>query len=163
MMSGKSTFYCLIATWYQYQKEMGMFKMKLVLLVVLLSMFWTVGAWAQLKDGLWEISTQVEMKGMPQQMPPTVARQCMSKNDPAPKSQDKSYDCKTKNSKISGDTVMYEVECKGKGSTILTSGKMIYKSNNMEGTATTIIKTAGQQEMQMVSKMKGAYIGACPK
>jgi hypothetical protein len=142
---------------------MDMFKMKLIFLVVLLSVFWTVGACAQLKDGLWEISTQVEMKGMPQQMPPSVVRQCMSKNDPAPKSQDKSYDCKTKNSKISGDTVMYEVECKGKGSTVLTSGKMIYKSNSMEGTAATIIKTSGQPEMQMASKMKGKYIGPCPK
>lgn len=138
-------------------------KTMITVVVLLLSMFWAVGAWAQLKDGLWEITTQVQMKGMPQQMPPTTFRQCISKSDPVPKSQDKSYECKTTSQKMSGNTVSYAVECKGKEGVMATTGKNTYTGSTMDGSATTSFKMQGQPAMQMDSKMTGKYIGACPK
>ena len=138
-------------------------KKTLIVLVVVLSALWAAGAWAQFKDGLWEITTQVEMKGMPQQMPPATMRQCITQSDPVPKNQDKNYECKTTGQKISGNMVSYTVECKGKEGVMLTSGKTTYKGNMMDGAATTSFKMKGQPEMQMNSKMKGKYIGPCPK
>lgn len=140
-------------------------KKTLIIFVVLLSMLWSVGAWAQLKDGLWEMTTQVQIKGLPQKIPPTVTRQCITKSDPVPKAknQDSGYECKTRQSKISGDTVTYEVECTMKEGTVLTSGKTTYKANVMEGATTTIVKMKGQPDRKMASKLKGKYIGPCPK
>jgi hypothetical protein len=142
---------------------MGMRKKTLIFFVVLMSVLWTAGAWAQLKDGLWEITTQVEMKGMPQKMPPATVRQCITKSDPVPKSQDKKFECKVIDQKISGDTVNYSVECKGKDGVMQTSGKHTYTGSSMEGSSTTNFKMKGQPEMQMASKIKGKYIGPCPK
>ena len=138
-------------------------KKTLILFVVLLSALWATGAWAQFKDGLWEITTQVEMKGMPQQMAPATMRQCITRSDPVPKNQDKNYECKTTGQKISGNTVSYTVECKGKEGVVLTTGKTAYTGSMMDGAATTSFKMKGQPEMQMNSKMKGKYIGPCPK
>lgn len=121
------------------------------------------GVFAQLKDGLWEITTQVQIKGMPQQMPPVTSRQCMDKSDPVPKNQDKNYDCKTTSQKISGNTINYTVECKGKDGVMVTTGKNTYTGSTMDGTTTTSFKMKGQPEMQMTSKMSGKYLGACPK
>ena len=132
-------------------------------LVVLLSMLWAVGAWAQFKDGLWEITSQVEIKGMPQQMPPNTFRQCITQNDPVPKNQDKNYECKTTSQKIVGNTINYTAECKGPEGLLLTSGKNTYTGSMMDGSATTRFKMKGQPEMQMNSKMKGKYIGTCTK
>ncbi len=138
-------------------------KKTLIISVILLLTLWAAGAWAQLKDGLWEMTTSVEMKGMPQAMPPTIFRQCITKSDPVPKNQDKNFECKTTGQKISGNAVSYSVECKGKDSVMLTTGKTTYSGSAMEGTSTTNFKVKGQPEMQMTNKMKGKYIGPCPK
>lgn len=135
----------------------------MISVVVLLSMLWTAGAWAQLKDGLWELTTQAEIKGMTQQMPPATFRQCITKNDPVPKNQDKNFDCKTTAQKISGNTISYTVECKGKDGVMTTTGQSTYTGSTMDGTANISFKMKGQPEMQMNSKMKGKYIGVCPK
>lgn len=136
---------------------------KLFVLAILVSMIWIVNASAEIKDGLWEITTKAEMKGMPGQLPSTTMRQCITKSNPVPKSDTKRSECKTKDYKQSGDTVTYTIECTGKDSVVLTSGKMTYKGNMFDGTSTTNIKTKGQPEMQMKSKMSGKYIGPCTK
>lgn len=118
---------------------------------------------AQLKDGLWEMTTRAEMKGMTQQMPPATFRQCITKSDPVVKNQDKSYDCKTSVLKISGNTVSYTVECKGKDGVMVSTGKNTYTGNTMEGATTVSFTMKGQPAMQMTSKMKGKYLGPCPK
>ena len=138
-------------------------KKTLVFFVVLMLMLWAVCAWAQLKDGFWEITSQVEMMGMPQKMPPTTVRQCMTKSDPVPKNQDKQFECKAIDQKVSGNTVSYSVECKGKDGVMQTTGKHTYTGSSMEGSSTTNFKMKGQPEMQMASKMKGKYLGPCPK
>ncbi|MEE9911717.1 MAG: DUF3617 domain-containing protein [Deltaproteobacteria bacterium] len=135
---------------------------KTLTMVVLLLVLCTASAWAQLKDGQWEITTQVQIAGMQQQMPPTTFRQCMTKSDPVAKNQDKSYDCKTTSLKMSGNMVNYTVTCTGKEGEMQTTGKSTYTGNTMDGSATTSFKMKGQPAMQMTSKMSGKYIGPCP-
>jgi hypothetical protein len=124
---------------------------------------WSVSAWAQFKEGLWEFSTKVEIKGMPQTMPATTFRQCVTKSNPIPQSKDKNYDCKITSQKVSGDTISYTLECKGDQGVMQTTGKTKYTGNTMEGDSTTVFKIKNQPQMQMANKMKGKYIGPCPK
>ncbi|PKN17593.1 MAG: hypothetical protein CVU71_16150 [Deltaproteobacteria bacterium HGW-Deltaproteobacteria-6] len=134
--------------------------------IVLMVWFMVVSAgsaMAQFKDGSWEMTTQMEMKGMPHQMPPATFRQCITKSDPVVKNQEKGYDCKTTSLKVSGGTVAYSVECKGKDGTMVSTGTNTYTGSTMSGTATISLKMKGQPGMQMTSRMKGKYIGPCPK
>jgi hypothetical protein len=98
---------------------------------------------------------------MQQQMPPATVRQCITKSDPVVKNQDKDYNCKTTSLKVSGNTVTYAVECKGKEGTMFSEGKNTYTGNAMEGTSTTSFKMQGQPAMQVKTKMSGKYIGPC--
>lgn len=132
-----------------------------IILVVLSSVLWASGAWAEFKEGLWEITTQVEMKGMPP-MPPTTIRQCITKKDPVPQTQDKNHECKIIDQKIKGDTISYTVECTGSEGTMRITGTSTYTGNAMTGTATTVFKMEGH-EMQMESKTTGKYMGDCSK
>ncbi len=134
----------------------------IALSLIILPLFVT-SAWAEIKDGLWEITTRIEMKGMPGQIPPTTVRQCLTKKDPVPQAQDKQNNCKMIDQKVSGDTVTYSMECKGKDSVVFTSGTMSYKGNSFTGTSAMKIKSKGQPEMQMNSKIDGKYIGRCTK
>jgi Protein of unknown function (DUF3617). len=140
-----------------------MLNKNLIILAVIVSFVCSNSALAEIKDGLWEITTKAEIKGMPMQMPPSTVRQCITKKDPVPKAKDKSTECKMKDQSVSGDTVTYAMECTGKNSVVLTSGKMTYKGNTFAGTSTTNIKSKGQPERQMNSKMSGKYIGPCTK
>jgi len=138
--------------------------MKTILIgTVFISLLWSAGAWADVKEGLWEITTQMSMQGMPHAMPPTTFRQCITKSDPVPRSKDENLTCKTINQKVSGNTVHYTVECKGPEGSMQTTGNMSYRDKTMTGESTTIMKIKGQPPMQMMSKVKGKFIGACTK
>jgi hypothetical protein len=142
---------------------MWIMKKSLIVFVVLMSMLWTAGAFAELEEGLWEVTTQVEVRGMPQSIPPNTVRQCITKSNPVPQDKDKDYDCKTISQKISGNTVSYNMECKGKEGVMQTSGTTTYTDNFMNGASTTNFKMKGRPEMQMANKIKGKYLGSCPK
>ena len=137
-------------------------KISVLLVAAALLLVWQALAWAELKEGMWEITTQVEMKGMPHKMPPTTFRHCVTKSDPVPKSQPKkNFDCKTTASKIVGNTVNYTMECKGPDGTMTTTGTHTYTGTAMEGSSTTAMKMKGQQPMEMTNKITGKYKGPC--
>ena len=140
-----------------------MFNKKIIVLAVLFTLVCVAGAHAEIKEGLWEITTKVEMKDVPIQMPATTVKQCITKDKAVPKSASEDYECKTKDYKVSGDTVTYSVECWGKGGLMITEGKTTYKGNTFDGTSTTKIKAKDQPEMQMSNNISGKYIGPCKK
>ena len=135
----------------------------LLVLAVIVSLVCSSSALAEIKDGLWEVTSKAEIKGMPGQMPPSTVHQCLMKSDPIPRANDKSIECKINDQSINGDTVTYTMECKGKDSEVLTSGKMTYKGNTFAGALTTNIKSKGQPQMQMSNKISGKYVGPCTK
>jgi hypothetical protein len=140
-----------------------MFNKIITVLAVLFTLVWAAGAQAEIKEGLWEIMTKAEMKGVPMQMPATTVQQCITKDKPVPKSASDDYECKVKDYKVNGDTVTYKIECWGNGGLMITEGKTTYKGNTFDGTSTTRIKAKGQPEMQMSNKISGKYIGPCKK
>jgi hypothetical protein len=136
-----------------------------IALAIVVTLLLAAGASAEMKEGLWTITTQAEMKGMPMQMPATTMKQCITKKDMAPKPEksEKGQECKIKDQKVTGDTVTYTTECKTAESTMTSNSKITYKGDSFDGTTNTTIKTKGQPEMQMSSKMTGKYTGPCPK
>ena len=121
-------------------------------------------ALAQIKEGLWEMKTTMEMPGMPMKMPATTTRTCISKDDMVPKpgaQKGQPQECKMKEQKVSGDTVTYDMECTSKGGTTEISGKMTYTGDAMEGSST--MKVSGPNSMEITSKVTGKYIGQCTK
>ncbi|MCM2266090.1 MAG: DUF3617 domain-containing protein [Desulfuromonadales bacterium] len=109
-----------------------------------------------MKPGLWEITTSVEMPGMPFQAPPQTMRHCYTaqevKEQPVPKDEQ----CKVTDLKSSGSKVTWKVECKGemagKG-----EGEIIYQGDSAyEGK--TRMQTQG---MTMAMKYKAKRLGEC--
>jgi hypothetical protein len=134
-------------------------------LVIVISLAWITNVSAEMKEGLWQVTTKAEMKGTSMQMPATTIKQCMTKKDmtPKPEKQPKGQECTMKDQKVSGDTVTYTMECKNADSTTVQNGKMTYKGDSFEGANDTTIKTKSQPEMKMISTLVGKYLGPCPK
>jgi hypothetical protein len=118
-----------------------------------------------IKDGLWEITTKMEMAGMPGGAPPQTMQHCVTPKDlqdPAAmnRNPDKSHRCEVTDYKLQGNTASWKMTCKGDAMT--STGTATYS-----GTAyTTTTKTAmvrGGQTMNMTMEQAGKYLGPCKK
>jgi len=108
-----------------------------------------------LQDGQWEITTQTNMPGMPQNMKARPAiTVCLTKKDFMP--QHPQSDCKH-DSKISGNAVTFNVTCPDAAIT----GTYVYAGTTFEGKSQTKMKMEGK-DMVIDSTIKGKYLGPCP-
>jgi hypothetical protein len=111
-----------------------------------------------MKDGLWEITTTVEMPGMPAgMMKPQTITTCLSQKDSVPKGKNET-DCTVKDVKTEGNTVSWTVVCKEATS----KGRITYAGATYEGTTESTMKQDGK-DVTIKTTMKGKHIGPCPK
>jgi hypothetical protein len=107
-----------------------------------------------MEDGLWEITTTIDMPGMPSKSFTNTS--CLTKEKAVPQTTESS--CTLKDVKTQGNTVTWTVVCKEATST----GRVTYTGTTMEGAVETTVKSGGQT-MTMKSTMKGKRIGPCNK
>jgi hypothetical protein len=109
-----------------------------------------------MKPGLWEITVDLEIPGMPFQPPAQTIRQCYTaedvKGEPVPADEN----CQITNYKSSGNKVTWQLECTGamagKG-----EGEIVFQGDSAyEGKAT--IQTQG---MAMTTQYTGKRLGEC--
>src|SRR5436190_10225406 len=86
------------------------------------------------RDGKWEVTTEMEMAGMPMKMPPMVTTQCITKEDAddpqkaIPKGRGRGGEeptCKMEDYKIEGNKVTYTMKCEG-AQPMTIMGEMVY-------------------------------------
>lgn len=111
-----------------------------------------------MQDGLWEITTTVEMAGVPAGMiKPQTVTTCLSKSDYVPKTQ-KETDCTMKDVKTEGNTVTWTMVCKD----ATMKGRITYAGTTYDGTMETSMKQEGK-DMTVKTTMKGKHLGPCTK
>lgn len=131
---------------------------------IILALVWLPCANAaepNMNEGLWEITTKVEMKGMQVTIPPQVTKQCLTKKESVPQDKEKNPNCKITNQKVSGDTVTWAMVCKEKDGTIESKGMITYKGDKFDGTTNTTIKDKSGKTQQVGTKMSGKRLGPC--
>jgi hypothetical protein len=114
------------------------------------------------QEGKWEITTRMEMPGMPFTPPPMTFQQCLTGEKAVPQKEEPGQKCKMVEQKISGNTVNWTVRCKSSRGTSEARGEVIYEGDRMKGT-TRITSNEGGEQMTMTSHMKGHRIGPCGK
>src|SRR5262245_42324856 len=118
-----------------------------------------------MKDGLWEITTKMEMAGKSAgNMPQQVVRRCVTKKDlDDPRQTTPSGDarCKMTDYKLAGNTATWKMACEGK-SEMTGTGTITYSGESYTGNQTMTMKTSGQA-MNMKMDFTGRRVGDCPK
>ncbi len=105
-------------------------------------------------DGLWEITSTVDMPGMGSKS--FTHTSCLTKEKAVP--QTAQSGCTVKDVKTQGNTISWTVVC-NEGMSAST-GKVTYAGSTMDGVVETTMKTGGQT-MTMKSTMKGKRVGPC--
>ena len=136
-------------------------KMKHVLAVlVLVSLPSAVLAADGIREGLWEITSQMDVPGMPMAMPATTVRHCYTKEDV--KDQKKvittDKDCKVTDLKSSGSKVSWKMVCTGKNAGTFT-GETAFSGDSYN--SVMHMQSEGGKGSSMTIKAKGKRVGNC--
>ena len=110
---------------------------------------------AQGKDELWEISSKMDMPGMPMAIPPQVNRVCVGKNRKDEDLVPRQSDCRMVDSKRTGSKFTYKMECTGKEPMTMV-GDMNFGTNAYDGQMRmTMTRTNDTMNMAVSGKRVG--------
>ena len=140
-----------------------------LVLVLSVSWVWATAALAQMKEGLWEITTADGDGGDEGHARPDAGNDHPAmhhEKGPCPEAAEKGKGPGLQNQRPEDQRrhrgpMPWNVQ--ERTAVVQISGKMTYKDNMFEGTSTTNFQGKGRGEMQMTNKMTGKYIGPCPK
>ncbi len=111
----------------------------------------------------WEITSKMEMPGMPFAMPATTSKVCLppgGEKDPE-RTRDKKSNCEMTDVKTSGNKVSYKGKCVEKDGTMNMEGENTYERDSYHGTMHMTGKSQGH-DMDMKTTYSGKRIGgAC--
>ena len=113
-----------------------------------------------LEEGNWEVTTKMEIPGMPFQMPAQKHNQCITKKEFVPDQSDKNRDCKVTDQKVTGNTVSWKMSCKGKDGTTEGEGKITYAGKSYDGMMMANMTQKGET-MNMKMNFAGKHTGPC--
>ena len=112
---------------------------------------------AQGKDDLWEVSSKMEMPGMPMAMPAQVSRVCVGKNRKDEDLVPKQDNCRVVDSKRTGNKFTYKMECAGNDPSTVV-GEMTFGSNAYDGQMRMTMKKTNDT---MNMALSGKRVGDC--
>ena len=116
-------------------------------------------AFAQGKDDLWEVTSKMEMPGMPMAMPAQTHRLCVAKGGKDEDYIPKRDGCRMQDSKRVGNKVTYKMVCTGKD-TMTIAGETTFGGSSYDGRMVMSGKMDGQQ-MEMTQTYSGKRVGDC--
>lgn len=111
------------------------------------------------KDELWDVTSKMEMAGMPFAMPGQTHRVCVAKGNDAA-TIPRSEGCTVADSKRVGSKFTYRMECKSGNNDYTATGESTSTANGYQGTMRMSGKMEGQQ-MDMSMSYTGARAGNC--
>lgn len=117
---------------------------------------------SHMREGQWEITTKIEMPGLPVTIPPITIAKCLTKediNDPnkiVPKGGEKNDACKVSDYKVSGNKITWTMQCDEKSGGMKGTGEMTVKGETYDGSMKMTM-----QDQQMSMKFSGKRSGDC--
>ncbi|MFN2365364.1 MAG: DUF3617 domain-containing protein [Desulfurivibrionaceae bacterium] len=103
----------------------------------------------------WEITTTMEIPGMPFAMPPNTFRHCLEENG-VPYQAGDGEECETISREVSGDTVSWRISCRGEDGRIEMTGVTTYTGDNMDSQV-----KMQSEDGEMSMHMTGRRLGSC--
>jgi hypothetical protein len=129
--------------------------------VILLAIFSIsfAGSVPDIKEGEWEITTKKNIPAMGMEMPPMKHTQCLTKKNLIPQKSQSGEECKISQTKVTGNTVTWTMQCSGgHGGDMKGSGEITYSGSSFKG---KVEFKGAQPNSGMVSQISGQRIGDC--
>ena len=128
-------------------------------LLVLFSVATTVLA-LDFQPGKWQITSKVEMPGMPVSMPPMTVTQCMTDQEPVPAKSAQGQACEVSEMNSDGNTVIWKMKCSDPAGGSEGSGHITYDGDTFSGSIETKVGGPGSG-MVVTTQVSGKRLGNC--
>ncbi len=115
-----------------------------------------------MKEGKWEITTEIGLKGIPIKMPAMASTLCLTKKNPIPQEQPPDRNCAVTEQKTDGDTVTWKMVCRDNGAEVTSEGMITYSGVLFSGKIDTTI-SGGPMAMTASNTITGKYLGPCER
>ncbi len=127
---------------------------------VLVSLPTTILAADGIREGMWEITTKMEMPGMPMEMPPTTIKHCYTKEEVKDQKNmiNRDKNCTIIDFKKYVNKVSWKTKCTGKNAGMF-SGETVFTGDSYESVMTMQLDA---NKSHSAMNMKGKKIGDCP-
>jgi hypothetical protein len=135
---------------------------KLLALPLLAAIPAVLAAPPEMQPGLWEITSRMEMPGMPK-MPPQVYRHCYTKKDledakrTVPQGGDRN--CEVKDYRLQGSTATWKMECRGEAA-MTGTGTMTFGAQSYTGSMKSRMRREGTT-IETTQSWSAKRIGDC--
>lgn len=120
-----------------------------------------------MQPGLWEMTTQMQMPGMPYQMQAQTFRRCITQADldkyhgvPRPETHG-DMTCTMQKFDRSGSTINYSMKCTGKDGDMQFDGSTISDSPDAYHGTMHMTGTSDGHPMNMTAQTRGKRVGDC--
>lgn len=138
--------------------------MKIIAIVGFIFLVLGIGACSSgpdMKEGKWEITAEVSMKGIPMKMPAMSHEQCLTKEEMIPQEGlQTEQNCTISDQKTSGDTVSWNIVCKDGSMESKSDGTITYHGDTFEGTI-NMTMSGGPVSITSTNTITGKYLGPC--
>jgi len=122
-----------------------------------------------MRPGNWEITSVMEMPGMPMKPRPFTTTHCVKPEDvkdpenmiKKSEAREQDRNCKMTNFKITENTVRWELNCSGDRA-MTGTGEMKYSGDSYEGTFHMNMKGEDSGMREMTMHITGKRLGDCP-
>ena len=115
-----------------------------------------------MQDGLWEITSKVDVSGLPESPPAHTVQQCLTQKDFEGKMQqpeNQIIKCAVKDYRVEGNKASWSIDCSG-DSPSTGSGSLTYSSTSFAGVSKMKLGKQGE-EIEMTQTFSGKRIGEC--
>jgi ABC-type oligopeptide transport system substrate-binding subunit len=136
-------------------------KCSLVLLLLPLNIPPAFSQTPDIKEGLWEVSSQVSMAAMPMKIPAMTMQQCFTKQSMSPENILQQNNCQMHDLDIQNNQVRWSMNCEQEGMKMQGLGKIQYQKTSFSGTFDMTMSGAPQGAMAIQTKITGRYLGKC--
>ncbi len=114
-----------------------------------------------IKEGLWEITSQGSIIGMQMEVPEMKIEKCFTKESMSPENILQQNNCQMKNLNIQANKASWSMSCQQQGMTMEGSGNIQYQKTSFSGTFDLTMSGASAGAMSMKTTLAGRYIGNC--
>ncbi len=132
-----------------------------VLCVIVLATPAAFAAGPDMNPGQWEITSRLDMQGLPFAMPPITYSQCLTREDVVPRKAEKNKECTPVKTDLKGNTVSWVVECRDAGTVTRSTGTITYRKDAFDGVVTVENVPLKPGETPVKMTMSGKRLGAC--
>jgi hypothetical protein len=129
--------------------------------VILLAIFSIsfAGSVPDIQEGEWEITKIMTIQAMGMALPSKKYTQCLTKKNLIPYKSQSGEECKISQTKVTGNTVTWTMQCSGgHGGDMKGTGEIIYSGSSVKG---KVELKGAQPNSGMISQLSGKRIGDC--